>query len=93
MSTQVYASVPDDGHMTSDETAIDERWDDTGPIIGDLRDRPAIEIKLRDVFIDPHLRVSQRIFCLGKRFMNLFFATRPTKGSIRGAQRQEMAHP
>ncbi|CAJ0604538.1 unnamed protein product [Cylicocyclus nassatus] len=64
MSTQDYTSVPSDVHMTTNEGTGD-RWDDTGPIIGELRERTAIAIKLRDVFIDNNLRPSQRIFCIG----------------------------
>ncbi|RCN31873.1 hypothetical protein ANCCAN_22344 [Ancylostoma caninum] len=56
MSSGAYTAVTDDIHMTSDETSGGDRWDDTGPIIGELRDRPAVSITLREMLIDPNLR-------------------------------------
>ncbi|EYC29074.1 hypothetical protein Y032_0006g2773 [Ancylostoma ceylanicum] len=69
MSSGAYTAVTDDVQMTIDETSGGDRWDDTGPIIGELRDRPAVSITLREILIDPHLRVNQRIFCLGTFFL------------------------
>lgn len=41
-SGAAYAAVTDDIHMTNDEATGGDRWDDTGPIIGELRDRYGI---------------------------------------------------